>query len=44
LLEEMSDSDIAFNVQRLRKEGKAKLKHADALEAFGLDRAREKAA
>jgi hypothetical protein len=34
-LEEMSRADIAFNVKRLRREGRAKLAHADALEAFG---------
>jgi hypothetical protein len=38
LLDEMSDSDIWFNVERLRKEGTSKLRHADALEAFGLDK------
>ena len=36
LLELMEPRDIAFNVARLRKEAKAKLKHADALEAWGL--------
>jgi hypothetical protein len=34
-LEELSKADIAFNVKRLRREGRAKLAHADALEAFG---------
>jgi hypothetical protein len=34
-LEEMTKADIAFNVKRLRREGRAKLAHADALEAFG---------
>jgi hypothetical protein len=34
----MTDSDIWFNVGRLRKEGTAKLSHADALEAFGRDK------
>jgi hypothetical protein len=38
LLDEMTDSDIWFNVGRLRKEGVAKLRHADALEAFGRDK------
>ncbi len=38
LLDEMTDSDIWFNVGRLRKEGTAKLRHADALEAFGRDK------
>jgi hypothetical protein len=36
LLELMEPRDIAFNVARLRKEAKAKLKHADALEAWGV--------
>lgn len=34
----LTDEDIAFNVQRLRKEGNAKLAHADALEAYGRSR------
>lgn len=38
LLDEMTDSDIWFNVERLRKEGASKLRHADALEAFGRDK------
>jgi hypothetical protein len=38
LLDEMTDSDIWFNVGRLRKEGTTKLRHADALEAFGRDK------
>jgi hypothetical protein len=38
LLDEMTDSDILFNVARLRKEGTAKLRHAEALEAFGRDK------
>jgi hypothetical protein len=37
-LEQMSDADIAFNVARLRKEGAAKSKHADALEQFARDK------
>ena len=36
LLEFMSDSDIDYNVARLRKEAVAKLRHADALEAYRL--------
>jgi hypothetical protein len=35
LPENMSDADIQFNVDRLRQEATAKLKHADALEEFG---------
>lgn len=33
LLEAMSDADYTFNLNRLRREGRAKLDHADALEA-----------
>lgn len=40
LRDKMSKQDIAYNVQRLRKEGEAKLRHADALEAFGRGRRR----
>ena len=40
LLEVMTDKDIRFNVRRLRKEANAKLKHADALEAFGRNKRR----
>lgn len=35
LLELMSAADIAYNVERLRKEANAKEKHADALERWG---------
>jgi hypothetical protein len=35
LLELMTEVDIGFNVARLRSEAVAKLRHADALEAFG---------
>jgi hypothetical protein len=38
LREQMSDIDIAYNVERLRNEGRSKLKHADALEAYGRRR------
>lgn len=34
LLEEMSEVDIRFNVQRMRRAGSKLLKHADALEAW----------
>jgi len=34
-LENMSDADIRWNVERLRNEAKAALKHADALEQYG---------
>lgn len=34
LLDLMTRGDIRFNVARLRKEAEAKLKHADALEAW----------
>lgn len=40
LLEELSETDIAFNVRRLRREGRAKLAHADALEAYGRNKKR----
>jgi hypothetical protein len=35
VLDAMSDDDVAYNVARLRKEARAKLRHADALEAWG---------
>lgn len=38
LLEHLSGEDIEFNVARLRLEGRAKLEHADALEAWGQRR------
>lgn len=38
LLEHLTGADVAFNVARLRSEAGAKLKHADALQAW--DRAR----
>lgn len=34
-LENMTDADIRWNVERLRNEAKAALKHADALEQYG---------
>lgn len=34
-LEEMTDADIRWNVERLRNEAKAALKHANALEQYG---------
>lgn len=38
LLEYLEPTDIGFNVARLRAEGRAKLKHADALEAYSRSR------
>jgi hypothetical protein len=38
LLDEMMPKDIAYNVDRLRMEGRSKLAHADRLEAFGMGR------
>lgn len=43
LLERLNASDIDFNVARLRSEARAKLKHADALEAYGNDHSRSAA-
>lgn len=40
----LTDEDIAWNVQRLRREGKTKLQHATRLERFGQDRAGKKQA
>jgi hypothetical protein len=37
-LENLKSEDVAFNVTRLRKEARAKLKHADALEAWAQQR------
>jgi hypothetical protein len=37
-LELMSDADVEFNILRLRSEAMAKLKHADALEAWNRTR------
>jgi hypothetical protein len=37
-LEHLEEVDVDYNVARLRKEGRAKLKHADSLEAWGLQR------
>ena len=34
LLEHMTEDDVAFNVARLRSEARAKMAHADALEAW----------
>ena len=34
-LEEMTDADIRWNVERLRNEAKGALEHADALSRFG---------
>ena len=34
-LENMTDADIRWNVERLRNEAKAALNHADALERYG---------
>jgi hypothetical protein len=38
LLDLMDDSDIQYNIDRLRKEARAKLRHADALEAWARQR------
>jgi hypothetical protein len=38
VLEDLSDDDVAYNVARLRSEAGAKLRHADALEAWGASR------
>lgn len=37
-LEDMTNEDIEHNVRRLRSEARAKLKHADALEAWAMQR------
>jgi hypothetical protein len=37
-LEDMTEADIAYNVARLEREGHAKLAHANALRAFGVER------
>ncbi|MFL5253256.1 MAG: hypothetical protein ACJ8AI_10245 [Rhodopila sp.] len=39
VLLDLLDDDVAYNVMRLRKEARAKLAHADALEAWGKRRA-----
>lgn len=44
LLEHLSKIDIGYNVGRLRSEGRARLEHADALEAYGDERAKPEAA
>jgi hypothetical protein len=38
LRDHMSPADIAFNIARLRREGRAKLNHADQLEAWARSR------
>lgn len=38
LLEHLTQEDVAFNVHRLRAEADAKMRHADALEAWWQDR------
>ncbi|HTB46649.1 MAG TPA: hypothetical protein VK741_23730 [Acetobacteraceae bacterium] len=40
LLEHLPDADLAYNVERLRRTGRAYLKHSDALEAWGKQRVR----
>jgi hypothetical protein len=35
----MSDADVAYNVARMRRAGRALLKHADALEQWGREHA-----
>ena len=37
-LDDLNDADLKFNVERLRREAQAKLAHATALEAYGLER------
>ena len=37
-LEHLKAEDVAYNVARLRKEARSKLKHADALEAWAQQR------
>lgn len=37
-LEDLADEDVAYNIARLRKGGRAMLKHADKLEDWWLDR------
>jgi hypothetical protein len=39
LRDHLTDRDVAYNVARLRTEARAKLAHADALEAWGRSRA-----
>lgn len=41
LLEHMTDADITYNINRLRREGRALLAHAIALEAWGRQRGYE---
>jgi hypothetical protein len=38
LLEHLTEADVVFNVNRLRAEAAAKMRHADALEAWWQDR------
>lgn len=38
LRDQMTNDDVEYNVGRLRREGRAKLAHADALEAWGRSR------
>lgn len=38
LLEHLTRADVKYNAQRLRREGHAKLEHADALEAWDAKR------
>jgi hypothetical protein len=38
LLDLLSPEDVAYNVERLRSEADAKMKHADRLEAWGRSR------
>lgn len=38
LRDHMTGADVSYNVSRLRSEARAKLEHADALEAWGRDR------
>lgn len=40
LLEQMTDADIRYNVQRLKREARARLGHADALHAWAAQRQR----
>jgi hypothetical protein len=44
LLEHLTMSDIDYNVGRLRSEARAKMTHADALEAYGSEYSEPRAA
>jgi hypothetical protein len=44
LLEHLTPTDIGYNVARLRSEARAKMAHADALEAYGGEYSEPRAA